>query len=279
MRISAIVSAMKPTPIYEPNKYSATCALKFSWAGFPSASEKFPPRPPEGLLVELAERWESDGMRLLEHRWSEERIQLTFSTEPVVSPEFLASRAKGRLQHALRGVGAAVKFSRKLSVRSIGENKRSVVERYVKTQLERADLADPKYRQHLQECAWADPDLDLTRPVVTASGRYWYAVHLVLVVADRFRIGAESTAPRISETCRAAARKHGWGMAALSVMPDHLHALIRGTPADSPEAIALSFQNNTAWKQGRNRIWSGEYYVGTVGEYTVGALRKNERKG
>jgi len=273
------IRSMKPVPMYEPNKHSATASLRFSWAGFPSEPERFPARPPEGLLAGVSDFWESDGMRLVGHRWEEPRIQLTFSTDPTVSPEFLAARAKGRLEHALRNAGRAVKFSRKLSVRSIGENKRSTVERYVRTQLDRAGLADAKYRERLRECAWSDPEVDLTRPLSTKRGRYWYAVHLVLVVSGRYRIGAESTAPEIARTCRAVARKHGWGLAALSVMPDHLHVLIQGAPADSPESIALSFQNNIAWKLGRNRIWEAEYYVGTVGEYTVGALRSGTGEG
>jgi REP element-mobilizing transposase RayT len=263
---------MKPTPLYIPHNLTPAYALRFSWTAYPSETECFPGVPPGSILSELASLWEGDGLRLLEHRWDKSRIQLTFSTVPSVAPNLLAGRAKGRLQHALRKSGHAVKFSRKFSVRSLGDNTRKDVEGYVERQLERADLADPKYRAHLEACAWTDPEVDLARPVATLSGRYWYNLHLVLVTADRYRIDAESTAPTISKMSAAVARKHGWRIAALSVMPDHMHAVIQGAPADSPEDIALAFQNNTAWKLGL-RVWDFNYYTGTVGEYTMNAVR------
>jgi hypothetical protein len=53
----------------------------------------------------------------LESHCVDDKIQLTFSTTPAVSPVFLAGRAKGRLQHALRQAGAAFAgSSRQVSV-------------------------------------------------------------------------------------------------------------------------------------------------------------------
>ena len=44
-------------------------------------------------------------------------------------------------------------------------------------------------------------------------------------------------------------------IAALSVMPDHRHAALRGALAASPQEIALTFQNNIAYALGQNAIW------------------------
>ena len=77
----------------------------------------------------------------------------------------------------------------------------------------------------------------------------------------------------ICETCRAVARKHGYQLSAVSVMPDHIHMAVKGVPAKSPEKIVLEFQNNTVWKLGQTMIWKPNYYAGTVGEYTMQAVR------
>ena len=85
--------------------------------------------------------------------------------------------------------------------------------------------------------------------------------------ADRF-------APTVRDTCRAVAVKHNYGISTLSVMPDHLHIALRGSPGHSPEEIVLRFQNNTAWKLGQMRFWEHNYYAGTFGEYTMHAVRR-----
>jgi REP element-mobilizing transposase RayT len=59
-------------------------------------------------------------------------------------------------------------------------------------------------------------------------------------------------------------------------MPDHLHAAIRGNIKQSPQEIALAFQNNLAYIMGQVRLWTPTYYVGTFGEYDMWAIRRKE---
>jgi REP element-mobilizing transposase RayT len=132
----------------------------------------------------------------------------------------------------------------------------------------------PTRGERLAPFTWSDPAVNLSGSRGTSSGRYWYHLHMVLVTDGRYRIGTQNTAPSICATCRAVARKHGYRISALSVMPDHLHVLMEGEPSKSPEEIVLGFQNNIAWKLGRNKIWDANYYVGTTGEYTMKAIRK-----
>ena len=56
-------------------------------------------------------------------------------------------------------------------------------------------------------------------------------------------------------------------------MPDHVHMSLHGDIALSPEDIALSFMNNIAFAFGQKAIFRPSYYVGTFGEYDMGALR------
>ena len=95
-------------PVYSPNDVSSpACHLRHTWSGWPCLST-FPAVPSEEFFQELDARWENDGMRRLEMRWSAELIQITFSVKPQVSPGFFTSRVKGRLQHALRKRGYAI---------------------------------------------------------------------------------------------------------------------------------------------------------------------------
>jgi len=230
------------------------------------------PSPP--FLDTLSRAWQADNLHLLEHCWRPEAIQLTFSSMPDVSPVFFAARVKGRLQHALRQQGHPARFSRKLTVRSIGHNTTAEVEAYVRQQTDRSDHADERWHDKLKAHVVTNEQVDLTRPVETRSGRYWYNLHMVLAAAGRYRIGDEQTLATIGRTCQSIAEKKGYGLAETAIMPDHLHIALRGNIEHSPQEIVLSFQNNLAYCLGQKRIWQETYYVGTFGEYTMGAVRR-----
>jgi REP element-mobilizing transposase RayT len=262
-----------PQPLYIAHNLRPAYQLRYGWSGWPSQGD-FLPEPPPSFLKELAPLWEKDNLRLLEHAWSSKQISLTFSATPEVSPVFLATRVKGRLQHAFRQEGKPIKFSRKLALRTIGHNTRETVESYIRKQLDREKMADLRYEDRLRSHAINDPTVNLSLTTETGSGRYWYNLHLVLVVADRYRMGWDQEGKNLSVICQKIAQKKGYSISTLSLMPDHLHIALRGNVEDSPEDIALSFQNNLAYLAGGCRIWEHNYYVGTFGEYTMGAVRR-----
>ena len=94
--------AMQSTPLYQPENLSPAYQLRYSWTGFPRRGTSFPAKASLAGMEELTAAWETDGIRLLEHRWGTEKLQATFSLLPHVSPTLLAARAKGRLQYAMR---------------------------------------------------------------------------------------------------------------------------------------------------------------------------------
>ena len=245
--------------------------LHHSWTGWPS-SGSLPPLPAPPLLDALASAWHGDGLELESHAWTAADAHLTFRAGPDIAPVLVAQRAKGRLQHALRKAGTPVDFSRKVSVRSLGHNITPTVERYVREQLEHADLADPRCRATLAAAAVADASVDLAVPSETNSGRYWYNLHVVLVVAKRFRIGGADFLGRVREQALRAAAACECRVKALAIMPDHLHAALRGDVARSPAEIAIALQNATTHAAGC-RMWQDGFYVGTFGEYDLGAVR------
>jgi hypothetical protein len=105
---------------------------------------------------------------------------LTFSAKPEVAPVLVASRVKGRLQYTLRKAGLPVQFSRKLAIRSIGDNCTNDVQQYIRSQVANAAFADPDFANRLQQCTVADAGVVLSEPTETESGRYWYNLHVVL---------------------------------------------------------------------------------------------------
>ena len=263
-------------PLYHREECGPAFCLRFSWTGWPTAGRL--PRP--AGLERLGPLWENDGMRLLEHSSSEEELQLAFSTLPRVSPVLLAQRAKGRLQDDLRKSSPGwLGFSRKVSVRSVGENTRQQVEEYVANQVGKERFLDVRFDAALRQFTVRCPEVDLSQPTASSHGRYWYNLHLVLVVAERGLIRDLACLAKIRDGCFAIARKKGHRIAVLSVMPDHVHMALRGAIEESPQEIALGFQNNLAYLVGQVRIWRPGFYVGTFSEYDMGAIRARADRG
>lgn len=262
----------RPAPLYNPARVDAAYQLRYSWTGWPSAGDL--PLIDSQILHSIEPLWNQDGLRLLEHRWSADQVQLLFSATPAVSPIFLATRAKGRLDHALRAERMKLDFSRKVAVRSVGDTTRETVEEYIQNQVGKEHFVDPNFQAKIQEFTIVCPDVDLAEPAESARGRYWYNLHLVFVVEDRFRIYELETLATIRDMCIKIADKKSYAISRVSVMPDHLHLALRGNPKQSPNEIAYAFQNNLAYAVGRKPLWKETFYAGTIGEYDMNAVRR-----
>lgn len=270
------MSVQTPQPLYDPTSARAAFDLRYTWTGWPSRREFEHVRPES--LNELKQVWEQDGLRLLESTWTLDAVKLTFSTTQYVSPVLVAGRAKGRLDHAMRTTGFPISFSRKVAVRSVGENTRQNVEQYIARQVSKERFVDPRFEARMEEFTVHNPDVDLSQPAASARGRYWYNLHLVLVVVERGCITDYEVLALLRDRSIAISAKKGYLWSGLSVMPDHLHIALRGPIDDSPAEIAGSLQNNLAYAVGQNRIWEDSYYVGTFGEYNMEAIRRRLRK-
>jgi REP element-mobilizing transposase RayT len=230
------------------------------------------------MLEEIKPLWEKDGLRLLEHRWFGERVQLAFSTRPDVAPVLLAARAKGRLQYALRHAMADFPgFSRKVALRSVGDNTRQEVEAYIGRQVSKEHFVDPRFEEFMKQFT-VQAEADLSQPRESSHGRYWYNLHLVLVAAERYRVVDRNRLTILRDGCRQIARKKHYQIASESVMPDHIHLALRGNIEHSPREVALAFQNNLAYLLGQVRFWNESFYVGTFSEYDMGAIRSGARE-
>lgn len=263
---------MAPEPYYTGDCTTPAYQLRYNWTGWPSEGQTLC-EPDEPFFDELAQRWEGDGIRLLERRWSAKQVQTTASVKPSVAPQEFAKRMKGRLQHALRKADMNVKFSRKLAMRTVGETKTATVESYIENQVAKEPLADPRFAEFLEQFTVAGQNGDLTEPTRTHSGRYWYNLHLVLVIRDRSRISDEQSLSTLRDGTLRIAELKGHRISRLSVMPDHLHLALRGNIEMSPQDIALNFMNNLAHLMRISALWMPSYYVGSIGCYDMNAIR------
>lgn len=262
---------MSAAPLYHPTIDLAAYQLRYSWTGWPSGGA-FRHQPVE-LIEKTAPLWEKDGLRPLEYRWTAEMVQILFSATPAVAPVLLAARAKGRLDHALRQAHWDISFTRKVAVRSVGDNTRRDVEAYLERQVCKARFVDPGFAAAMEELTVVNPSVDLSQPFESARGRYWYNVHLVLVVDHRHPLHDLAVLKRIRDGCLQIAAQKDHAISRLSVMPEHLHAALRGQVHESPFDLVFAYQNDLAHLVNTGRIWSDGFYVGTFGEYTMQAVR------
>lgn len=232
------------------------------------------PAEVKSISAQTAAVWEADGLRLLEVRANSKKVQILFSVTPQVSPVFFCMRVKGRIQYACRQAGCAVDFKRNFAFRSVGENTSAVVQQYIQNQAFKEECADPRFRIALEAFTSVSHDRILTEPSKSGSGLYWYDLHVVLVTVHRFRLTDTETLGRIHHTAATVAEELGCAMAAISVLPDHVHLALRGALECSPEKIAVAFQNALAQAAGC-RAWSDEYYLGTFTDYDLGAIRSS----
>ncbi len=198
---------------------------------------------------------------------------MTFRTQPQVAPEFLAARVKGRLQHALRQAGAPCGFSRKIAVRSLGDNVSGAVAGYLRQQAVRAELVDGRYRATLQAAGFEDAAVDLSAPTETKSGRYWNNLHWVAVTANRFRIGKEDFLDKVRAGVFAWAGETGCRLKAFAPMPDHVHVAARADPARSPLELAEALWRSLNRAAGCC-LMGENVYAGTFSEYGLDAILK-----
>ncbi|TWT64675.1 transposase [Allorhodopirellula solitaria] len=263
-----------PKPIYVLENTRPAYHLRYTWTGWPAGGSAFPSQPDDDFFRQLDEQWATDNLKHLSTAWERSQVQLGFSAIPTVSPVLCVSRAKGRLQHALRLARNTVKFSRKVAFRGIGANHTAEVEEYVSQQVDREKFVDPRFAAMLKRFTTLDSSVALDQPSESISGRYWYDVHIVLVTSNRVRYRRQRDFEALDRSLVATAKKHHHRLAARAWMPDHLHVAMRGNIEESPAEIALAIMNNTAYTMGQNAIWQHGFYAGTFSEYDVRALRR-----
>jgi len=259
-----------PNPLYTPENCEPAYQLRWSLALF--ANAKLPPS--DTWLDALKLAVEADGVRILEYRPHEPPThRFLLSTCPEVVPPQIVKSVKGRLQSQVR-TSLPKAFRRNFDLTSVGEADRETIERYVGDQLGHHRMADDRVQERLKKLHIEFAEVDLSRPVYSAHGRYLYNLHVALVHEGRWTEIREEQLLASRDMVVRNARKRGHRLSRVSVLADHLHWTIGCNPEESPKEVALSYLNNLAFAHGMKALYCFSYYVGTFGEYDMGAIRR-----
>ena len=68
-----------------------------------------------------------------------------------------------------------------------------------------------------------------------------------------------------------ASRAKGHFLSRAGIVPGHVHLTLGCALNESPQEVALSYMNNLAYVRGMLPVLQFSCYVGTFGEYDVGA--------
>ncbi len=259
-------------PIYTLENVRPVSEIRYDWSGWLRNSASFP------SILEIAtenlnDAWGRDGLTLETFSVEGNQIQCLFRANQDVSPSLCAARAKGRLQNELRTLGTEVKFDRRVSVRALGDNTTTIVQNYIRKQVGKSDYIDPRFKDHLGQFTVEVATRILENPSVSGHGRYWYNLHVVIVVQDRrYPITRNENFAKVSDTIFRIAKKKSHAVASAAVMPDHIHIALRANHTHTPSEVALAYLNNLSYILGYNECWSTEFYVGTFSEYDVRAV-------
>lgn len=221
---------------------------------------------------------ESDGIRILEQRLRSSSVLLFLvSTTPDVAPSRILQRLKGRIQHAIRATHPRA-LRRNYRLESVGSAKQIVLDAYVAKQPARHPMADPRAHEILQANQIRQPNVNLTKLRYTAHGQFIYNLHIVLeheagwrAVDDQFW---KSCGGMILRVCR----KKGWLLSRGGIAANHLHLTLGCNIEDVPAEVVLSVMNNLAHVHGMKAIYRFGYFVGTFGNFDLGALWHAQRK-
>ena len=105
------------------------------------------------------EAFASEGIQIRSCCLESDRLRILIACQDIVAPSFLIQRLKGRLSFSWKQDHPGFPgFSRHFFVRSLGQNTKSIVSEYVRSQVDRSDLVDPLYRKRMQELRYRNED-------------------------------------------------------------------------------------------------------------------------
>ena len=259
----------QPTPIYTAENCRPAWQLDWTLTIF----WREPPRSDDWLTA-LRDATEQEGVRILSHRFpTPDSSQFLISTKPTVRPVDLVRSVKGRLQYLVRERWPKA-LQRNYDLHSIGSTQLGKVESYVASQLEHHPIESAVLKAQLFDLQVVRPDVDLSQYRFTAHARYRCNLHLSFVNDGRWRESRPQVLERVRAMILKASDAKGHLLSRVGLLPDHLHLVLGFSPEESPLDVALSYMNNIAFVDDMQPVLMRSCYLGTVGEYDLGALRQ-----
>jgi putative transposase len=237
------------------------------------------------LSEALVDLCNASDVHLLEKRFESQHAQLVLSLRPSQVISEVMKKLKGRSSAAIcQGFNLTPPlWARGYLARSVGRVKTQAVKTYLARQSEHHGYSNralpPVFRFRAPE------------PRVLATAHASFNLNHHLVLATKFRHGMFDS--KVGESLVSywvmVADRRGFAIDQATVLPDHVHLLVRITPKMSVEQMALSLMNNGQYFVAKHfpgvlveakvdRLWQASAYVGTCGEVTT-ALLKSFLKG
>jgi hypothetical protein len=231
-------------------------------------------KPPQSdaWLEELKETTETDGVRILQHRFARPDCSLFLvSTRPEVVPIEISRSVKGRLQHLVRKTWPKA-FQRNYDLRSIGSTIRSKLDEYVAKQLEHHLAAEPQTQEILADFQIHHPEVNLSKARFTSHARYWCNLHVVFINDWRWRELRRELLVSVQDMIQRASTAKSHLLARAGILADHVHLLLGTRLEESPLDVGLSYMNNVAYVYGMKPTLKYSCFLGTFGDYDLGAV-------
>jgi len=173
---------------------------------------------------------------------------------------------------------SAPMWERGYLARSTGRVKIGAVRRYLHQQAEHHGYASrtvpPVYRYRTP------------KPVPLTAAHAMFDLNHHLVFATRYRRGvfSSSVGNALADYWLRVASKQGFAIDQMSIVPDHVHLIVRTVPKISIEECALSLMNNGQYfigekyprllvESGIDQLWEASAYAGTCGEVTTALIK------
>jgi putative transposase len=210
----------------------------------------------------------------------EESVQLVISLRPSqIISEVLKAIKTASSTAVCREFGiVAPLWARGYLARSLGRVRLQAVKQYVTQQAEHHGY-DKRLRPPIFRFRATAP-----RELATAHASFDLAHHLVLATKFRRGVFGAKTGDGLVNYWTKVAAMRGFAIDQVTVLPDHVHLLVRITPKISVEQIALCLMNNGQYFMGKNfpgqlvdarvdQLWQPSAYAGSCGELPTALLK------
>jgi len=207
-------------------------------------------------------------------------VQLLLSLQPHQCVSDVLKKLKGRSSALIcpeLNISPPL-WARGYLARSVGRVRLQAVKHYLEQQAEHHGYAKrtrpPVFRYRT------------SNPAVLTVAHAMFDLKYHLVLATRFRQGTfdSNLGDALMQYWIGVANKRDFAIDQATILPDHVHLLVRTTPKMSIEQCALSLMNNGQYFIGKyypealiaakiDQLWQPSAYAGTCGELTTALLK------